>query len=126
MNVELTDERILILADRFSMEHAEGRAWTRRMDAFGTLAKMSGFLKQPKDDEFEIAYRERRLQPFWRIACSSVQAYERKREYSINVAAEVQSVVLGGRPGRSPARRSRSPARNTAARSTARRCSSTA
>ena len=96
MNVELTDERILILADRFSMEHAEGRAWTRRMDAFGTLAKMSGFLKQPRDEDFEITYRERRLQPFWRIACSSVQAYERKREYAIAVAAEVQSVLLGG------------------------------
>lgn len=96
MNVELADERILILADRFSMEHAEGRAWTKRIDAFGTLAKMTGFLKQPKDEEFEIAYRERRLQPFWRIAVSSVQAYERKREYTINVAPEVQSVVLGG------------------------------
>lgn len=96
MNVELADERILILADRFSMEHAEGRAWTRRIDAFGTLAKMSGFLKQPKDEEFEIAYRERRLQPFWRIACSTVQVYERKREYTVNVAPEVQSVELGG------------------------------
>jgi len=96
MNVELADERILILADRFSMEHAEGRAWTKRIDAFGTLAKMSGFLKQPKDDEFEIVYRERRLQPFWRIACTCIQAYERKREYSVNVAPEVQSVVLGG------------------------------
>ncbi len=96
MNVELADERILILADRFSMEHAEGRAWTKRIDAFGTLAKMTGFLKQPKDDAFEISYRERRLQPFWRVACSTVQAYERRREYAINVAPEVQSVVLGG------------------------------
>lgn len=96
MNVELADERILVLADRFSMEHAEGRAWTKRIEAFGTLARMTGFLKQPKDDEFEIVYRERRLQPFWRIAVSSVQAYERRREYTVNVAPEVQSVVLGG------------------------------
>lgn len=96
MNVELADERILVLADRFSMEHAEGRAWTKRIDAFGALARMAGFLKQPKDEEFEIVYRERRLQPFWRIAVSSLQAYERRREYTINVAPEVQSVVLGG------------------------------
>lgn len=96
MNVELADERILILADRFSMEHAEGRAWTKRIEAFGTLARMSGFLKQPKDEEFEIAYRERRLQPFWRIACSTVQVYERRREYTVNVAPEVQEVELGG------------------------------
>ena len=27
MNVELAEERILLLTDRFSIEHAEGRAW---------------------------------------------------------------------------------------------------
>ena len=31
-----------------------------------------------------------------RIACSTLQVYERKREYTVNVAPEVQSVELGG------------------------------
>lgn len=96
MNVELADERILILTDRFSMEHAEGRAWTRRLDAFGALAKMGGLLKPPKDEDFQIVYRERRLQPFWRIACTSIQVYERTKAYAIAVAPEVRSVMLGG------------------------------
>src|SRR5690242_13672045 len=96
MNVELTEERILILADRFSMEHAEGRAWTKRVEAFGTMARVTGFLKQPKDEEFEIVYRERRLQPFWRVACATVQAYERRRDYGVTVAPEVRSVLIAG------------------------------
>lgn len=96
MNVELADERLLILADRFSMEHAEGRAWTRRVEAFGTLARVTGFLKQPRDEEFEIVYRERRMQPFWRLAVRTIQAYERRRDYQVNVAPEVQSVEIAG------------------------------
>jgi hypothetical protein len=27
MDVELAEERILVLADRFNLDHAEGRAW---------------------------------------------------------------------------------------------------
>lgn len=96
MNVELADERILILGDRFSMEHAEGRAWTKRIEAFGTLARMAGFLKQPKDEEFEIVYRERRLQPFWRLTCTAIQAYERRKDYAVKVSPSVQSVVILG------------------------------
>jgi hypothetical protein len=29
MDVELAEERILVLADRFNLDHAEGRAWGR-------------------------------------------------------------------------------------------------
>lgn len=39
MDVELAEERILVLADRFNLDHAEGRAWAKRTDAFGTVAK---------------------------------------------------------------------------------------
>jgi hypothetical protein len=96
MNVELTDERILVLADRFSMEQAEGRAWTKRIEAFGTLARVGGLFKQPKDEDFEVAYRERRLQPFWRLSARTVLGYERRRDYAVAVAPMVQSVVIGG------------------------------
>jgi hypothetical protein len=36
MNVELADERFLILTDRFSMDHAEGRASTKRISNWPT------------------------------------------------------------------------------------------
>lgn len=96
MQVELAEERVLLLKDRFSMEHAEGRAWARRVDAFGALAKMAGLLARPRDEEFELVYRERRLQPFWRVVTTTVLAYERTRDYAVKVASETRSVTVAG------------------------------
>jgi hypothetical protein len=96
MNVELAEERALILPDQLTAEQAEARAATKRLDAFGTLAKMSGFLSRPKDEEFELIYKERRLQPFWRLTASAVTVYERRRDYVVKVAPEVTRVVIAG------------------------------
>ena len=96
MDVELTEERVLILQDRFSMDHAEGRAWTKRIEAFGTVAKLTGLLARPRDEEFETIYRERRLQPFWRIACTARMEYERRREYRVAVDGNVREVEVDG------------------------------
>jgi hypothetical protein len=96
MNVEIAEERILVLTDRFSMEQAEGRAWSRRVEAFGTMARLGGLLSRPRDEEFEVVYRERRLQPFWRLATSGVVAYERHRDYRVALAPEVRAVAVAG------------------------------
>ncbi|HEY3888432.1 MAG TPA: hypothetical protein VGL73_07655 [Caulobacteraceae bacterium] len=95
MNVELAEERVLVLPDPSSMEGAQTRAWARRVEAFGALARMSGLLGKPKDEEFELVYKERRLQPFWRLSATATYAYERTRTYAVKVAPEVRSVVLG-------------------------------
>ena len=96
MNVELAEERILLLTDRFSMEHAEGRAWTKRIDAFGAMAMMGNLLSRPRDDEFEVVYRERRLQPFWRLASSATYTYERTREHALPLPPEVTEIEVCG------------------------------
>lgn len=96
MDVELAEERMLILADRFSMDHAEGRAWTKRTDAFGTMAKIGSFLSRPKDEDFETVYRERRLQPFFHIACTATMTYERAKDYRVPVDANVVAVEIDG------------------------------
>lgn len=96
MNVELAEERVLFHPDRFNMDHAEGRAWSQRMEAFGTLAKLSGFLNKPRDEDFELVYRERRYQPYFRIVASALYVYERDRTYEVPVAPEVKSVKLCG------------------------------
>jgi len=96
MEVAIAEERILVLADRVGAEVAEAKAWGKRVEAFGTLARMSGLLARPKDEEFEVIYREKRLQPFWRIASRAVSRYERDRAYSINLAPEVKRVVIDG------------------------------
>jgi hypothetical protein len=94
MNVELAEERILLLADRFSIESAEARALTKRTEAFGALAKLGGLISKPKDEDYEIVYRERRLQPFWRLSAQTAYTYERRRDHKIKVGHEVQSVAL--------------------------------
>jgi hypothetical protein len=95
MNVELAEERVLVLPDPSSMEGAQTRASAKRLEAFGALARMSSLLGKPKDDEFELVYKERRLQPFWRLSATATYAYERARTYAVKVAPEVQSVALG-------------------------------
>jgi len=96
MEVAIAEERILVFADRVGAEVAEAKAWAKRVEAFGTLARMSGLLARPRDEEFEIVYREKRLQPFWRIASHATSRYERSRTYAINLAPEVQRVVIDG------------------------------
>ncbi|MBI1179496.1 MAG: hypothetical protein GC201_02995 [Alphaproteobacteria bacterium] len=96
MDVQLAEERILVFNDQFTMDHAEGRAATRRIEAFGTMARVAGLLSKPKENEFELVYRERRLQPFWHVSCSAVFAYERHREHEIRLAPEVREVLLFG------------------------------
>ena len=96
MEVAIADERILVIADQIGPHEAEGRAWAKRVEAFGTLARMSGLLARPKDDEFEVIYREKRLQPFWRIASMAVSVYERARSYPILLAPEVTRVCIDG------------------------------
>ena len=46
MQVELAEERILVFADRFNLDQAEGRAWAHRVDAFGTAARLGGFINR--------------------------------------------------------------------------------
>ncbi len=96
MDVHLVEERMLLLQDRFTMDIAEGRAWARRMDAFGTFKKLTGLLTRPRDEDFEVVYRERRLQPFWRIACSATLTYQRARKFAIAVDGNVTAVDLAG------------------------------
>jgi hypothetical protein len=96
MNVELAEERILLLPDLLGAVQAESRAWSKRTDAFGAFAKLGGLLQKTKDEDFEIVYRELRLQPFWRLSAATTYVYERQREHRLKVGPEVQSVSVGG------------------------------
>ena len=96
MDVEIAEERIVVLADRFNLDHAEGRAWAKRAEAFGTVARLGGVLNRAGSEDYECFYRERRLQPFWRLHCRALAAYERTRTYAVPVAPEVRSVQVAG------------------------------
>ena len=86
MDVEIAEERIFVLTDRFTLDHAEGRAWSRRADAFGTVARLGGLLNRSASEDYECVYRERRLQPFWRLHATAVAEYERSRSYTVPVS----------------------------------------
>jgi hypothetical protein len=96
MQVELAEERILLLADQFNRDQAEGRAWAKRVDAFGTVARLGGLLNRGGADDYTCVYRERRLQPFWRVLTRSIAAYERMRTFTVQVAPEVRTVTIAG------------------------------
>ena len=96
MDVELAEERILVLTDRFNLDHAEGRAWAKRTDAFGAVAKLGWPAEPFRSEDYECVYRERRLQPFWRLHSRTVAVYERTRSYAVPVAPEVRSVTVAG------------------------------
>ncbi len=95
MEISLADERALLLKEQLSLEQAEGRAWSNKLDAFGRMAKVTGLLQKPKEDDFELVYKERRYQPFWHVVCSARYVYERRREFTLEPSGpEVEWVMI--------------------------------
>ena len=95
MDIILADERAFLLKEQLSLEQAEGRAWEKKVDAFGRIVKVASFLQRPKDSDFELIYKEHRYEPFWHIVCRARYVYERRREYPITLSGpEVQAVTL--------------------------------
>ncbi len=97
MDVELSEERVLVIADRVSPEEAEAKAMGKRFEAFGAMARLTGFLNGKQTDAVDLVYREHRLQPFWRIAATGCCAYERTRRHQIALGPEVRTAHWEGR-----------------------------
>ncbi len=93
MEVTLADERAFVLGAQLSIDQAEGRAWSKKIDAFGTMAKMGSFLQRPKDEDFELLYKEYRYEPFWHVVCDAHYVYERRCEYPLTFDDEVVKAV---------------------------------
>jgi hypothetical protein len=98
MEITLADQRALVLTEQLSIDQAEGRAWSKKIDAFGRMVKMTRFVQRPKDEDFELIYKEHRYQPFWHIACRARYIYERRREYPLPLSGpEVETVSIEGK-----------------------------
>ena len=94
MEIAVADERAYWIKETLSLEQAQGRAWAKKADAFGTIAK---FLQRPKDAEIELAYSEKRYEPFWHVVCHARYVYDRERKYTINVeGTEVKALTIHG------------------------------
>jgi hypothetical protein len=97
MDITIADERALLFQEQLTMDQAEGRAWSQKVEAFGSMEKMTSFIRRPKDSDFELTYKEHRFQPFWHIECQARYVYERKREYPITLSgSEIKAVTIEG------------------------------
>ncbi|MEM7335812.1 MAG: hypothetical protein AAF490_27285 [Chloroflexota bacterium] len=97
MDIALADERALVLKETLTMDQAEGRAWSKKVDAFGRMAKVGSFLQKPKDSDFELIYKEHRLEPFWHIICRARYVYERYKDFEIQLSGDmVENVTING------------------------------
>ena len=97
MDIVVAEERALVLQETLSLDQAEGRAWGKKMEAFGTMAKMAGLLQRPKDNDFQLIYKEQRYQPFWHVVCGARYVYQRSREFKLALGGpEVERVTING------------------------------
>ncbi|MHB9034885.1 MAG: hypothetical protein ACYC6L_17785 [Anaerolineae bacterium] len=97
MEWQVAEQKVSILTEQLSMDLAEGRAWGMKLDAFGTLSKVTSVFQKPKEDDFQLAYKELRYEPFWHISVMFKSVYQRERQYRMAPKGpEVHSVTILG------------------------------
>lgn len=94
MEIAVANQRILLFPDQVSFEDAQKKAWEKKLSSFDTLSKFGGFLSRPKDDDFELLYKEHRYEPFWHVIAKARYVYDRTAAYQVPVSGpEVRSVT---------------------------------
>ena len=82
MEIKVANQRILVLKSEITAEDAEKRAWEKKTTAFDAFSKVASFLSRPKDDDFELTYKEHRYQPFWHVVAKAHYVYDRSGDVS--------------------------------------------
>lgn len=91
MEINLGEERILEILSPYSDTAIHERMIGKKMDAFGTVAKL---MQRPKWDEIVISSHQKRYEPFWFASAVANYSYDRRSRYNVTVSPEVQSVTL--------------------------------
>jgi hypothetical protein len=95
MDIQLADQHIYRLDDRLTPDEIKQRAMDRRTGAFG--GGLESLFSRPKADDIELIDSQRRLEPFWHVACSARYVYDRSHDYVVPASgAQVQSVTVHG------------------------------
>lgn len=95
MDIQLAPERIFLLEERLTVDELQQRAMDRRLQAFGS--GLGSLLQRPKADDVALVERQRRLEPFWHVACRALYVYERNRDYTVAASSpEVRQVTITG------------------------------
>jgi hypothetical protein len=94
MEIVVGNQRIFLIDDQVTSQYAEAKAWEKKIVAFDTISKFGSFLSHPKDEDFELVYREHRYQPFWHVIAQARNIYDRNTEYQVKIGGpEVKSVT---------------------------------
>lgn len=93
MEINLGEERIVELRAAFSPEQVQEKALSRRVEAFGQIAR---FFQRPKPEEIEIVLTQRRYEPFWVASASARYSYDRQHTYRVDASPEVKTVTISG------------------------------
>ena len=95
MEITVADQRILLFEDQISADEAQKKAWEKKLTSFDAVSKVTSFLSRPKDDDFELIYKEHRYQPFWHAVAKARYVYDRSHGYQVGVSGkEVREVTL--------------------------------
>jgi hypothetical protein len=94
MEITVADQRILVFTGQFTAKEAEDKAWEKKVSAFDAMSKFGSFLSHPKDEDFELLYKEHRYQPFWHVIAKARYVYDRSAGYQVSVSGnEVKKVT---------------------------------
>lgn len=91
MDITIDQEKIIELVSPLSDEAILERAMAKRIDAFGQLVK---FMQRPKPEDIVISQSQKRYESFWYGLARAHYKYDRRHQYQVPVADEVQSVTV--------------------------------
>ncbi len=93
MEINLGNERIVVLQAAYTADQIREKALSRRVDVFGRVVKL---IQRIKPEDIEITVFQKRFEPFWFASASTRYVYDRKHAYRVGVSPEVQAVTVYG------------------------------
>jgi hypothetical protein len=95
VDITLGEPRIFALDQRITFDEMRKRADDKKSGAVGS--GIGGLLSRPKADDVELVASQRRMEPFWHVACTAHYVYDRSRRYTVPASAsDVRSVSFLG------------------------------
>jgi hypothetical protein len=95
VEITLGTPRIFALDQRITLDEMRKRADEKKTGAVGS--GIGGLLSRPKADDVELVASQRRMEPFWHVACTAHYVYDRTRRYTVPASApDVRSVTFLG------------------------------
>jgi hypothetical protein len=95
VDISLGEPRIFGLDQRLPFEELRRRAEEKKSGALGS--GIGGLLQRPKAEDVQLVASQRRMEPFWHVACTAHYVYDRTRMYAVPASAgDVRSVTLLG------------------------------